>query len=71
MTAFVDGKSEAYVEPHRLGAADDLERVTAKFVAGTRTRLDTAVREFEFTGVGQVVINTASRGGVPVQLLAV
>ena len=38
MTAFADGKIEAYLGPTELGAPDDLETVIIDFIGGSKSR---------------------------------
>ena len=49
-----DGKIEAYVGPHTLGGADDLEQVIVDFIKGARKRLDIAVQELDSEAIVQI-----------------
>jgi hypothetical protein len=62
VTAFADGKIEAYVGPPELKAADDLEAVIVSFIAGARTSLDIAVQELDSEPIAQAILDARWRG---------
>jgi phosphatidylserine/phosphatidylglycerophosphate/cardiolipin synthase-like enzyme len=62
MTAFADGKIEAYVGPPELGAPDDLERVIVEFIGGAKQSLDIAVQELDSIPIAQAILDARWRG---------
>lgn len=62
MTAFADGKVEAYAGPPPLGAADDLEAVIVDFIKGARHSLDIAVQELDSEPIAQAILDARWRG---------
>ncbi len=62
MTAFANGKIEAYVGPTELGAADDLESVIVEFVRGAKKTLDIAIQEIDNPVIAQAILDASWRG---------
>ncbi len=62
MTAFADGKIEAYLGPTELGAPDDLETVIVEFIKGARRSLDIAVQELDNPKIAQAILDARWRG---------
>ena len=62
MTAFADGKIEAYLGPTELGAPDDLESVIIDFINAARSSLDIAVQELDNPRIAQSILDARWRG---------
>ncbi|MGZ8795007.1 MAG: phospholipase D-like domain-containing protein [Gaiellaceae bacterium] len=62
MTAFAEGKIEAYLGPTELGAPDDLESVIIAFIAGAKRSLDIAVQELDNPRIAQAILDARWRG---------
>ena len=62
MTAFADGKIEAYLGPTELGAPDDLETVIIDFIGGSKKSLDIAVQEIDNPKIAQAILDARWRG---------
>lgn len=62
MAIFAAGKIEAYVGPSELGAADALEDVIVRFIAGARRTLDIAVQELDSEPIAQAILDARFRG---------
>ena len=62
MTAFADGKIEAYLGPTELHAPDDLERVIVDFIGGAKRSLDIAVQELDSVPIAQAILDARWRG---------
>ncbi|MFI5706328.1 phospholipase D-like domain-containing protein [Kribbella sp. NPDC051620] len=62
MTAFADGKINAYLGPVELGAPDDLESVIIEFLNGAKRSLDIAVQEIDNPKIAQAILDARWRG---------
>lgn len=62
MTAFADGKIDAYLGPVELGAPDDLESVIIEFLNGAKRSLDIAVQEIDNPKIAQAILDARWRG---------
>src|SRR5215207_5140086 len=62
LTAFADGKIEAYLGPTELGAPEDLESVIIQFIAGAKRWLDIAVQELDNPRIAQAILDARWRG---------
>ncbi|MBU1192061.1 MAG: phospholipase [Gammaproteobacteria bacterium] len=62
MTAFAQGKIEAFCGPTELGAPDDLEQVVSDFIRGAKKTLDIAVQELDNEVIAQALLDAALKG---------
>ena len=62
MTAFANGKIEAYLGPTELGAPDDLETVIVEFIKQSKSSLDIAVQELDNPKIAQAIVDASWRG---------
>lgn len=62
MTAFAQGKIEAFCGPTELGAPDDLEQVIIGFLRDAKKTLDIAVQELDSEPIAQALLDAACRG---------
>jgi len=62
VTAFADGKIEAFLGPTELGAPDELESVIIDFIGGARKSLDIAVQELDNPRIAQAILDVRWRG---------
>jgi phosphatidylserine/phosphatidylglycerophosphate/cardiolipin synthase-like enzyme len=62
MTAFANGKIEAYVGPTELKAADNLEAVIVDFIAQAKESLDIAVQEIDSMPIAEAILDARWRG---------
>ena len=62
MTAFANGKIEAYLGPTELGAPDDLETVIIEFIKQSKSSLDIAVQELDNPRIAQAIVDASWRG---------
>ena len=62
MTAFANGKIEAYLGPPELNAPDDLEAVVVDFIAKAKESLDIAVQEIDSMPIAEAIIDARWRG---------
>lgn len=62
MTAFAQGKIEAFCGPTELGAPDDLEQVIIDFIRGAKKNLDIAVQELDSKPIAQAILDAAFKG---------
>jgi phosphatidylserine/phosphatidylglycerophosphate/cardiolipin synthase-like enzyme len=62
MTAFADGKIEAYLGPAELGAPDELEAVIVDFIREARSSLDIAVQEIDNPRIAEAIVDASWHG---------